>query len=158
MGCAHIRSLNTKTPRIPRCMRLNGLGALNKIEPGPTKPENKPKENSTQNSKKGYCFYCNKFGHFKAECRKMKRAKWLQIRKHNGPNNNSAGSTLKCDTCGEHHKTKDCWNGANAANDPRPKRHNQQKRKTAYSVQRTATKTVDESKNSSRRICASGKQ
>ena len=51
-------------------MRLNGLGTpdevtlvpLNKVEPAPTKTEPKQAENRTQNSKKGYCFYCNKFG------------------------------------------------------------------------------------------------
>ena len=59
-------------------MRLNGLGApdevtlvpLKKIEPAQTKPETKQVENTTQNTKKGYCFYCNKFGHSKTECRK----------------------------------------------------------------------------------------
>ena len=28
----------------------------------------------------------------------------------------------KCDTCGKMHKTENCWDGANAANDPRRKR------------------------------------
>ena len=77
-------------------MRLNGLGAsdevtlvpLNKIEPAQTKPEIKPVENTTQetthNTKNEYCFYCNKFGHFKAECQKMRRDKWQQTRRNNG--------------------------------------------------------------------------
>ena len=68
---------------LEREMRLNGLGApdevtlvpLNKVEPAPPKTESKQVENTTQNVKKGYCFYCNKFGHYKAECRKMKRDK-----------------------------------------------------------------------------------
>ena len=72
--------------------RLNGLGApdevtlvpLNKIEPAQTKTEPKPAENTAQTTKKGYCFYCNKFGHNKAECRKMKRDKWMQTRRNNG--------------------------------------------------------------------------
>ena len=135
-------------------MILNGLGApdevtlipLNKIELAQPKPEAKPAENNTQNNKKGYCFYCNKFGHFKAECRKMRRDKWLQTRTHNGPNK-GAGSTLKCDTCGKPHKTEDCWNGAKAANNRRPKRHNQQERKTDNSVQPTTTQALDEPKN-----------
>ena len=78
---------------LEREMRLNGLVApdevnlvpLNKIEPVQTKSETKPAENNTQNTtqitKKGYCFYCNKFGHFKAESRKMRRDKWQQTRK-----------------------------------------------------------------------------
>ena len=68
---------------LEREMRLKGLGApdeinlvlLNKLEPAQSKPEPKPTENPTQNTKKGYCFYCIKFGHFKAECRKLRRDK-----------------------------------------------------------------------------------
>ena len=68
---------------LEREMRLNGLGApdkvtlvpLTKIEMAQFKTESKPVENITQNTKKGYCFYCNKLGHFKAECRKMKKDK-----------------------------------------------------------------------------------
>ena len=52
--------------------------------------------------------------------------------KNNGQTNNSAGNTLKCDTCGKPHKTEDCWNEANAANDPQPKRHNQQELKADH--------------------------
>ena len=77
----------------------------------------------------------------------MKRDKWQQTRKNNGQPNSNAGNTLKCKTCGKPHKTEDCWNGANSANDPRPKRHNQQERKTDNPVQFTTTKTSDESKN-----------
>ena len=103
---------------LEREMRLNGLGApdevtmvqLNKIEPAQTKSETKQVENTTQNTKKGYCFYCNKFGHHKAECRKLKRDKWLQTRKNNGQTNYSAGKPPKCDTCGKPHKMEGCWN------------------------------------------------
>ena len=139
---------------LEREMRLDGLGApdevtlvpLKKIEPAQTKPDTKQVENTTQNTKKGYCFYCNKFGHYKAECRNLKRDKWQQTRKNNGQANYSAGKPPKCDTCGKPHKTEDCWNGANAANDPRPKRHNTQERKTDTSVQQTTTKPADEQK------------
>ena len=70
-------------------MRLNGLGApdevtlvpLNEIEQAQIKTETKSIENTTQNNKEGYCFYCNKFNHFKAECRKTNRDKWQQTRK-----------------------------------------------------------------------------
>ena len=65
---------------LEREMRLSGLGApdevtlvqLNKVEA--TQPQDKTKQtqNKTQNIKKGYCFYSNKFRYFKAECQKMK--------------------------------------------------------------------------------------
>ena len=140
---------------LEREMRFNGLGApdevtlvpLNKVEPAPTKTESKQVDSTTQNVKKGYCFYCNKFGHYKAECRKMKRDKWMQIRKNNGQTNSSAGKSLKCDTCGKPHKTEDCWNGANSANDPRPKRHNNPESKRDVPVQPTTSNSVIESKN-----------
>ena len=136
-------------------MRLNGLGApdevtlvpLNEIEPAQTKPEIKSVGNTTQNTKKGYCFYCKKFGHFKAECRKKRGDKCQQTRRDNGQTKKNAGNSLKCNTCGIPHKTEDCWNGANSANDPRPKRHNTQERKTDTTVQQTTAKSGDESKN-----------
>ena len=140
---------------LEREMRLNGLGApdevtlvpLNKIEPAPSKTETKPTETTTQNTRKGYCFYCNKFGHFKAECRKLKRDKWQQTRRNNGPANRTTDKPLKCDTCGKPHKTEDCWNGANSANDPRPKRHNIQERNTDTSVPQTTSQSENDSKN-----------
>ena len=155
---------------LEREMRLNGLGApyvvtlvpLNEIEPAQTKPEIKPTENATQNTtqntKKGYCFYCYKFGHFKADCRKMRRDKWQQTRRNNGQTKNSAGTTIKWHTCDKPHKTEDCWNGANSANDPRPKRLFQQESKTDTAAQQTIDKFRDESKNYLRRACALGKQ
>ena len=141
---------------LEREMQLNGLGAtdevtlvpLNKIEPAQTNPEIKPVENTTQNTtyntKKGYCFNCSKFGHFKAECRRMRRDKWQQTRRNNGQTKNNAGTTLKCDTFGNSHETEDCWNVANSANDPRPKRHFQKERKTDTSAQQTTAKFGDE--------------
>ena len=136
-------------------MQLNGLGApdevslvpLNKIRPAQTKPETKQVENTTQNTKKGYCFFCNKFGLYKAECRKLKRDKWQQTRKNNGQTDYNAGKPPKCGTCGKPHKTEDCWNGANSANDPRLKRNNTQERKPDSSIQQTTTKPADEQKN-----------
>ena len=77
----------------------------------------------------------------------MKRDKWVQTRENNGPTKHSADRPPKCDTCGKPHKTEDCWNGANAANDPRPKRYNTQERKTDASVQQPSNQSDSESKN-----------
>ena len=140
---------------LEREMRLNGLGApdevnlvpLNKAEPAPPNTESKKADNTTQNTKKGYCFYCNKFGHYKAECRKMKRDKWIQTKKNNAQTSSSSGKPLKCDTCGKPHKIENCWNGANSANDPRPKRHFQQERKQDNPAQQPTNQDTDESKN-----------
>ena len=51
----------------------------------------------------------------------------------------------KRDTCGKPHKTEDCWNGANAAVDPRPKRHNAAPPKADKTTNIT---TTEEAKNS----------
>ena len=42
------------------------------------------------------------------------------------------------------HQTESCWNGAKAPNNPRPKRHNQQQRKTENKT--TATTSTDKIK------------
>ena len=76
----------------------------------------------------------------------MKRDKWQQPRRIDGQTKSSAGNTLKCDTCGKPHKTEDCWNGANSANEQRPKRHFQQEKKTDTSVQQTTTTLIEDSK------------
>ena len=140
---------------LEREMRPNGLGApdevtlvpLNKVEPAPPNTESKQADNTTQNTKKGYCFYCNKFGHYKAECRKMKRDKWMQTKRNNGQTNSSSGKPFKCDTCGRPHKTESCWNGAKAANAPRPKRHTTQEQKRDTPAQMTTTDFDTELKN-----------
>ena len=114
-------------------MRLNNfitpdemtLVPLNENEVAQPHAETTQAENRTQHARKRYCFYCNKFGHFKAECRKVKRHKWQQFRINNGQTNCGTGNTLYCDTCGKLHKTENCLNGANAANDPRPRRRNE---------------------------------
>ena len=77
----------------------------------------------------------------------MKRDKWMQTKRNNGQANSSAGKQLKCDTCGKPHKTEDCWNGANSANDPRPKRHKTQELKRDIPVKPTTANSVTESKN-----------
>ena len=77
----------------------------------------------------------------------MKTGKWMQTRKNNGQTNHGADKPLKCDTCGKPCKTEDCWNGANSANDPRPKRHNTQERETDLSAPQTTAKPADNQKH-----------
>ena len=70
-------------------MTLNRIGApdevtfvpLTNLEPAPPPTETKETENSTRGTLKGHCFYSNKFGHLKAECKKIKWDKWQQTRK-----------------------------------------------------------------------------
>ena len=54
------------------------------------------------------------------------------------------GNTLKSKTCDNPHKTDDCCNRANAANDPRPKRHQQQEQKIDNIVHPTTEKITND--------------
>ena len=137
-------------------MRLNGLGApdevtlvpLNRIEPAQRKIETKPIESSSENTQNGFAFIATNLAISELIVeKKRKKNKRQQTRKNNGETSNSVGNTLNSDTCGKPHKTKSCWNGANATNDPRPKHQNQQTLKTDHAVPPTTTKPVDDSKN-----------
>ena len=136
---------------LEREMRLNGLGApddvilvfLNKIEPAQTKTEIKPAQNTTQNI---IASTVTSSAISKQNAKKW-RDKWHHPWRYNNQTKNNAGITLKGDNCGKPHKTEDCWNGANSANDPRPQRHFQQEKKTDTSVQQTKSKTTEDSKN-----------
>ena len=109
---------------LEREMRLNGLGApdettlvpLNTVDVVP--PE--PKKELTQ---RGSCFHCGKQGHYKAQCRKLGKDRYYETKAQNGVPKTIEPPKPKCDTCGKLHKTENCWYGANAANDPRKKRH-----------------------------------
>ena len=109
---------------LEREMRLNGLGApdetilvpLNTVDVAPTEPKKEP-------AQRGNCFHCGKYGHYKAQCRKLRKDRYYETKAQNGSTNTNDPPKPKCDTCGKLHKTENCWYGANAANDPRKKRH-----------------------------------
>ena len=114
-------------------MRLNGLGApdettlvtLNTVDAAV--PENKKEQ-----QQRGYCFHCGKYSHYKAQCRRRQKERYYATKTGTADTNQTEAPKPKCDTCGKTHKTENCWDGANAANDPRkkarfyhPNQHNQ---------------------------------
>ena len=109
---------------LEREMRLNGLGApdetilvpLNAVDVAPTEPKK-------ELTHRGSCFHCGKQGHYKAQCRKLRKDRYYETKAQNAIPNTNEPPKPKCDTCGKLHKTENCWYGANAANDPRTKRH-----------------------------------
>ena len=109
---------------LEREMRLNGLGApdetilvpLNTVDVAPPEPKKEP-------TQRGNCFHCGKYGHYKAQCRKLRKERYYETKAQNGATKTNDPPKPKCDTCGKLHKTENCWYGANAANDPRKKRH-----------------------------------
>ena len=104
-------------------MRLNGLGApdettlipLNTVHAVVT-------EDKKEQQQMGYCFHCGKYGHYKAQCRRLQKERYYATKTNTGDTNQVDAPKLNSDTCGKMHKTENFWDGANAANDPRKKK------------------------------------
>ena len=87
---------------LEREMRLNGLGTpdettlvpLNTVDVVP--PE--PKKELTH---RGSCFHCGKQGHYKAQCRKLRKDRYYETKAQNGIPNTNEPLKPKCDTCGK---------------------------------------------------------
>ena len=108
---------------LEREMRLNGLGApdettlvpLNTVDAVVT-------DDKKDQQQRGHCFHCGKYGHYKAQCRRLQRKRYNVAKTTTKDPAQNEAPKPKCDTCGKMHKTENCWNGANAANDPRRKK------------------------------------
>ena len=108
---------------LEREMRLNGLGApdetilvpLNTVDAVVT-------DHKKDQQQRGHCFHCGKYGHYKAQCRKLQRERYNTAKTNTKDPAQNEVPKPKCDTCGKMHKTENCWNGANAVNDPRKKK------------------------------------
>ena len=108
---------------LEREMRLNGLGApdettlvpLNTVDAVVT-------DDKKDQQQRGHCFHCGKYGHYKAQCRRLQRESYNVAKTTTKDPAQNKAPKPKCDTCGKMHKTENCWNGANAANDPRRKK------------------------------------
>ena len=109
---------------LEREMQLNGLIApdettlvpLNTVDAVVT-------EEKKEQQQRGYCFHCGKYGHYKAQCRRLRKKQYYANTKpNNEETNQNEPPKPKCDTFGKMHKTKNCWDGANVANDPRKRK------------------------------------
>ena len=108
---------------LEREMRLNGLGAPDETTLVPFNTVDAVvTDDKKEQQQGGYCFHCGKYGHYKTQCRKLRRERYYATRSGNSDTNQGEVSKIKCDTCGKTHKTENCWDGANVANDPRNKR------------------------------------
>ena len=79
-------------------------------------------EDKKEQSQRGYCFNCGKYGHYKAQGRRLRKDRYYATKTSNTEPKQTEAQKPKCDTCGKMHKTEICWDGANAANDPRNKK------------------------------------
>ena len=107
-------------------MRLNELGApdettlvrLNTVDAVVT-------NDKKEQQQRGYYFHCGKYGPYKAQCRRLRKERYYAKTKTNTEDSNqNEAPKPKCSTCGKMHKTENCWDGANAANDPGKKSEN----------------------------------
>ena len=107
---------------LEREMRLNGLAAPDETTLVPLNAVDAPvTDDKKEQPQRGYCFQCGKHGHYKAQCRRLRKERYYATRTNTAETNQTEAPKPKCDTCGKMHKTENCWDGANAANDQRKK-------------------------------------
>ena len=79
-------------------------------------------DDKKEQQQRGYCFHCGKYGHYKAQCRRLRKERYYATITSTTDTKQTDAAKPKCDTCGKMHKTEKCWDGANAANDPRKRK------------------------------------
>ena len=132
---------------LEREMRLNGLGAPDETTLVPLNTVDAAvADDKNEQQQRGYCFHCGKYGHYKAQCRRLRKDRYYATKTSTTDTKPTDTAKPKCDTCGKMHKTENCWDGANAANDPR-------KRKREFTIptnkidEQPVPKTSSQSKN-----------
>ena len=117
------RSSPGSTSKINRTMTsYNGLGALDETTLIPLNTVDAVvTEDKKEQQHRGYCFHCCKYGHYKAQCRRLQKELYYATKTNTANTNQVDAPKPKCDTCGIMHKTDKGWDGANAANDKRKK-------------------------------------
>ena len=119
---------------LEREMRLNGLGAPDETLVPLNTVDAAVADDKKEQQQRGYCFHCGKYGHYKAQCRRLRKDRYYATKTSTTDTKQTDTAQPKCDTCGKMHKTENCWDGANAANDPR-------KRKREFNI---PTNKIDE--------------
>ena len=106
-----------------REMRLKGLGEPDETTLVPlTTVDAVVTEDKKEQQQRGCCFHWGKYGHHKAQCRRLRKERYYATKTGTADSNRKEVPKPKCDTCGKLHKTESCWDGANAAIDPRKRK------------------------------------
>ena len=101
-------------------MRLNGLGAPDETTLVPLSTvDAEVTEDKKEQQQRGCCFHCGKYGHYKPQCRRLRKKRYYATKTGTADSNPAEAPKPKCNTCGKLHKTENSWDGANAANDSR---------------------------------------
>ena len=110
---------------LEREMRLNGLGMPDGTTLVPLNTVDAVVTDEKKQQQRGCCFHCGKKGNYKAQGLRLRKERYYSNTKTNTKDSNqNEAPKPKCDKCGKMHKTENCWDGANAANDPRKKNEN----------------------------------
>ena len=134
-ACLEDKPYNDIVLHLEREMRLNGLGAPDETTLVPLNTVDAAvADDKKEQQQRGYCFHCGKYGHYKAQCRRLRKDRYYATKTSTTDTKQTDTAKPKCDTCGKMHKTENCWDGANAANDPR-------KRKREFNI---PTNKIDE--------------
>ena len=87
---------------LEREMRLNGLGAPDETTLVPLNTvDTVVTDDKKDQQQRGHCFHCGKYGHYKAQCRRLQRERYnIAKTTTKDPAQNEAPKP-KCDTCGK---------------------------------------------------------
>ena len=84
---------------LEREMRLNGLGAPDEttLVPLNTVDAVVPRDKKEQ-QQRGYCFHCGKYGHYKAQCHRLRKDRYYTTKTNNDEPKQTEAPKPKCDT------------------------------------------------------------
>ena len=121
---AHLedKNFNDVVLHLERKVQLNGVSAPDEATLIPLNSVNAVAPEEQEQQPRGYCIHCGRYGHFKAKCRRLKKERHYETKTKNADINQNDARKPQFETCGKMLKTENCWDGANAANDPRRKR------------------------------------
>ena len=90
---------------LERDMRLNGLGAPDGTTLVPLNTVDAVvMEDKKEQQQRGYCFHCGKYGHYKAQCRRLRKERYYATKTNTKDSNQPEPPKPKCDTCGKMQK------------------------------------------------------
>ena len=56
-------------------------------------------EDEKEQQQRGYCFHCGKYGHFKVQCRRLRKERYYAKKPNQAETNQTDAQKPMCDTC-----------------------------------------------------------